>query len=80
MWVRARPEAPGRHSLIGFHSPVEKVYATEGKGVIENFKIRGLGSSTLHLAYAAIEGVNGKDIRQVSSAGRWMAEGAGVGQ
>jgi myo-inositol-1(or 4)-monophosphatase len=52
--VRARPEAPGRHSLIGFHSPVEKVYAAEGKRVIENFKIRGLGSSTLHLAYVAI--------------------------
>ncbi len=33
---------------------MEKVYAAEGKRVIENFKIRGLGSSTLHLAYAAI--------------------------
>ena len=52
--ARVRPEAPGRHSLIGFHSPVEKVYAAEGKRVIENFKIRGLGSSTLHLAYVAI--------------------------
>ncbi len=52
--VKARPEAPSHHSLIGFHSPVEKVYAAEGKRVIENFKIRGLGSSTLHLAYAAI--------------------------
>ncbi len=52
--VSARPEAPSGHSLIGFHSPVEKVYAAEGKRVIENFKIRGLGSSTLHLAYVAI--------------------------
>jgi len=51
--ARARPEAPSGHSLIGFHSPVEKVYATEGKRVIENFKIRGLGSSTLHLSYVA---------------------------
>jgi myo-inositol-1(or 4)-monophosphatase len=50
----ARNEAPNGHSLIGFHSPVEKVYAMEGKKLIENFKIRGLGSSTLHLAYAAI--------------------------
>jgi myo-inositol-1(or 4)-monophosphatase len=33
---------------------VEKVYAMEGKKLIENFKIRGLGSSTLHLSYAAI--------------------------
>jgi len=52
--AQARPEDPSRHSLIGFHSPVEKSYATEGKQVIENFKIRGLGSSTLHLAYVAI--------------------------
>ncbi len=33
---------------------MEKVYAMEGKKLIEHFKIRGLGSSTLHLAYAAI--------------------------
>jgi myo-inositol-1(or 4)-monophosphatase len=52
--VRSRPEPPNGHSLIGFHSPVDKIYAAEGKRVIENFKIRGLGSSTLHLAYVAI--------------------------
>jgi myo-inositol-1(or 4)-monophosphatase len=52
--AQGRPEAPGKHSLIGFHSPVDKSHATEGKQLIENFKIRGLGSSTLHLAYAAI--------------------------
>lgn len=52
--ARARPEAPNNHSLIGFHSPVEKGYAAEGKRVIESFKIRGLGSSTLHLAYVAV--------------------------
>ncbi len=52
--AKARPEGPSHHSLIGFHSPVEKVYAAEGKRVIEHFKIRGLGSSTLHLAYAAV--------------------------
>ncbi len=52
--VKGRPEAPGGHSLIGFHSPVDKSHAAEGKRLIENFKIRGLGSSTLHLAYAAI--------------------------
>ena len=49
-----RSGAPDGHSLIGFHSPVDKAYAEEGKRLIENFKIRGLGSSTLHLAYAAI--------------------------
>ena len=57
--ARVRPEAPGRHSLIGFHSPVDKSYANEGKRLIENFKIRGLGSSTLHLAYAAVGLLNG---------------------
>jgi myo-inositol-1(or 4)-monophosphatase len=50
----AKTDAPNSYSLIGFHSPVEKVYAAEGKQLIENFKIRGLGSSTLHLSYAAI--------------------------
>lgn len=52
--ARARVEPPNPHSLIGFHSPVDKGHAAEGKRLIENFKIRGLGSSTLHLSYAAI--------------------------
>jgi myo-inositol-1(or 4)-monophosphatase len=52
--ARVPSTQPGRHSLIGFHSPVEKRYAEEGKRLIENFKIRGLGSSTLHLTYAAV--------------------------
>ena len=52
--AKARVEPPNANSLIGFHSPVEKVYSSEGKRVLENFKIRGLGSSTLHLAYVAI--------------------------
>ncbi len=38
---------------------MEKVYAAEGKRVIENFKIRGLGSSTLHLTYASIGLIDG---------------------
>ena len=52
--VRPRNEAPNEHSLIGFHSPSDKSHAAEGKKLIENFKIRGLGSSTLHLAYLAV--------------------------
>jgi myo-inositol-1(or 4)-monophosphatase len=52
--ARAGLAAPNGHSLVGFHSPVDKVHAEEGKRLIQNFKIRGLGSSTLHLAYAAI--------------------------
>jgi myo-inositol-1(or 4)-monophosphatase len=41
-------------SLIGFHSPFDRKYAQHAQLVIENFKIRGLGSSTLHLAYVAV--------------------------
>ena len=52
--ARAGAADPSSHSLVGFHSPVDKAYAGEGKRLIENFKIRGLGSSALHLAYAAI--------------------------
>jgi myo-inositol-1(or 4)-monophosphatase len=52
--VHARPDLPGNFSLIGFHSPVDKAHAAEGKRILEHFKIRGLGSSTLHLTYAAI--------------------------
>lgn len=52
--THTKPDAPNGHSLIGFHSPVDKSHAAEGKRLIENFKIRGLGSSTLHLTYAAI--------------------------
>ena len=53
------PDAPHHNSLIGFHSPVEKTYVGEGKRIIENFKIRGLGSSALHLAYAAVGHLEG---------------------
>jgi len=52
--VHAKTNPPDKLSLIGFHSPMDKAYAAEGKRLIENFKIRGLGSSTLHLTYAAI--------------------------
>ncbi len=52
--AHANAGPPNSYSLIGFHSPVDKSHAAEGKRLIENFKIRGLGSSTLHLAYAAI--------------------------
>lgn len=52
--AKPRSDLPDRHSLVGFHSPVDKAHANEGKRLIENFKIRGLGSSTLHLTYAAV--------------------------
>ncbi|MES2694082.1 MAG: inositol monophosphatase [Verrucomicrobiota bacterium] len=42
-----------RETLIGFHSPFDKTLVPMATGVISNFKIRGLGSATLHLAYVA---------------------------
>lgn len=44
---------PTRESLIGFHSPFDKKLVPMACGVISNFKIRGLGTATLHLAYVA---------------------------
>ena len=41
-------------SLVGFHSPYDRKFAHQAQLVVENFKIRGLGSSTLHLAYVAV--------------------------
>jgi len=40
--------------LVGFHSPYDKTFAAHATALVTNFKIRGLGSSTLHLAYVAI--------------------------
>jgi myo-inositol-1(or 4)-monophosphatase len=51
--ARVRPEPPHKLSLIGFHSPVDATFASQGERLIANFKIRGLGSATLHLAYVA---------------------------
>ncbi|HEY0944863.1 MAG TPA: inositol monophosphatase [Opitutaceae bacterium] len=53
--VHVRTVGPNAQTLIGFHSPMEKNprFAEHAKQLIENFKIRGLGSSTLHLAYVA---------------------------
>jgi myo-inositol-1(or 4)-monophosphatase len=50
--VKADP--PQAQSLIGFHSPYDKRYAPHAQIVVERFKIRGLGSSALHLAYVAV--------------------------
>jgi myo-inositol-1(or 4)-monophosphatase len=43
-------EKPGQR-ILGFHSPMDKGYAPHASLLVERFKIRGLGSSTLHLAY-----------------------------
>ena len=42
-----------KEALVGFHSPFDKTLMPLAIGVISNFKIRGLGSATLHLAYVA---------------------------
>lgn len=43
-----------RETLVGFHSPADPALLPLATGVIGHFKIRGLGSATLHLAYVAI--------------------------
>jgi myo-inositol-1(or 4)-monophosphatase len=46
-------ETPNPDSLIGFHSPNDKLMVPAAEAVLQHFKIRGLGSATLHLAYVA---------------------------
>jgi myo-inositol-1(or 4)-monophosphatase len=45
--------APTLETLIGFHSPSDKALVPAAEAILSNFKIRGLGSATLHLAYVA---------------------------
>lgn len=52
--ARVLPDAPATDMLLGFHSPYDKSHAGEAATLVQNFKIRGLGSSTLHLAYVAV--------------------------
>lgn len=52
--ARVRHDPPNPQSVIGFHSPYDKRFSPHAQMLVENFKIRGLGSSTLHLAYVAV--------------------------
>jgi myo-inositol-1(or 4)-monophosphatase len=52
--VAVRTEPPGAQTLIGFHTPMDKTRAHDAEHIVREFKIRGLGSSTLHLAYVAV--------------------------
>ncbi|MFA6289987.1 MAG: inositol monophosphatase [Opitutaceae bacterium] len=52
--ARVKEGAPDAQSMLGFHSPHDKIFAQHAAVLVENFKIRGLGSSTLHLAYVAV--------------------------
>ena len=40
-----------KETLIGFHSPFDKTLVPQASGLLAHFKIRGLGTATLHLAY-----------------------------
>lgn len=51
--VKMRDEAPNPQSIVGFHSPFDKQFAAQAVKLLQETKIRGLGSSTLHLAYVA---------------------------
>jgi myo-inositol-1(or 4)-monophosphatase len=42
-----------RESIVGIHSPFDKALLPAASAVLSQFKIRGLGSATLHLAYVA---------------------------
>lgn len=49
--VRVKTDTPAAQRLLGFHSPMDKRHAAHASAIVSRFKIRGLGSSTLHLAY-----------------------------
>ena len=51
--VRVSTAPMTRETLVGFHSPFDKSLMPMATGVLSQFKIRGLGSATLHLAYVA---------------------------
>lgn len=49
--ARVNTVTPVNLRMLGFHSPSDKRFAPHATLLVEKFKIRGLGSSTLHLAY-----------------------------
>jgi len=51
--VRVSTTPPNKESIVGLHSPNDKSLIPMAAGVLAQFKIRGLGSATLHLAYVA---------------------------
>lgn len=51
--ARVSTAAFTRETIVGFHSPTEKTRLPQAAGVLGAFKIRALGSATLHLAYVA---------------------------
>ncbi|MBS0662823.1 MAG: inositol monophosphatase [Verrucomicrobia bacterium] len=51
--TRVREAPLDAQSVVGFHTPYDRRHAPDAKSLVEHFKIRALGSSTLHLAYVA---------------------------
>ncbi len=49
--VKVKTDTPVPLRMLGFHSPMDKRFAPQATLLVERFKIRSLGSSTLHLAY-----------------------------
>jgi myo-inositol-1(or 4)-monophosphatase len=45
--------APHAESIVGFHRPGDPARMPAANAILGQFKIRGLGSATLHLAYVA---------------------------
>ena len=57
--TRVSTKAMTKETLVGFHSPFDKALMPLATGVLSQFKIRGLGSATLHLAYVATGSLDG---------------------
>jgi len=51
--AQVKTDTPAGHRMLGFHSPMDKKFYPHASLLVSRFKIRGLGSSTLHLAYVA---------------------------
>lgn len=52
--ARVRSEPPNAQTLVAFHSPMESTrYPGHADAIVSHFKLRALGSSTLHFAYVA---------------------------
>ena len=55
-----KQDPPHAQTLIAFHSPMEVArYPGHAEAIVAQFKVRALGSSTLHLAYVAIGVLDG---------------------
>ncbi len=51
--AHVKTATPNKESLVGLHSPTDKALVPFADRVLSQFKIRGLGSAALHLAYVA---------------------------